>query len=357
MDSTARSLALGTSDISELAHLPPGWLLQRPTTISTCGRRCSRAEILGALPLVRVKLPRSLGIRERGGARSRTSALAPRSFLVRGPDLVAVTTAYHIDHSLAHAARRRKGAGLTLLFHYMKMVDTQYTLGGTPVSVKTLEAAGYERRAEFPCMWQVLRPGYRLRNRGSANRVQAVAQAAKDLGRYLSWSARRPRRALALERVAEFGTEVDLIVASWPDPLILTTRSSALLNYYLRCSGGSISGWLVRAAGRPVGFAVLNVLDTGAGRLGNIVECFLEAPDPDLWHAAIFALTRQLDIQGADLAQCVASTAWAEQACSRAAYRPTRQGVVLLLRDRDRALPRDRPFHLTKLEGDHAYLF
>jgi len=160
-----------------------------------------------------------------------------------------------------------------------------------------------------------------------------------------------------MERVARFGAEADAIVDSWPDPLIFTTRSSELLNYYLRFPGDSMmSGWLFREAGRPVGFAILNVLPTYAARLGNVVECFLESPDVDLWHAAIVALTHQLHAQGADLAQCHASTSWAEQACLRAGYRPTREPAILLLRDPDRILPRDLPFHLTKLEGDNAYL-
>jgi hypothetical protein len=353
MNSPVESLSLGTSDIPELhTFLRDGfgeaddYIGVRPEVLSwkywePCGW-CS-------------SLPRSLGIREEGGLIAHLG-LVPRSFLVRGPNPMAVTTSHHIDW-LSQAAQRRKGSGLTLLMHYMKMINTQYSLGGTPISVKTMEAAGFERRAEFPCMWRVLRPGYRLRNRQSANMVQSAAQAAKDLGRYLTRPVWRPQRALEMERVARFGAEVDAIVDSWPDPLILTTRSGELLNYYLQFPGGSMSGWLFRAAGRPVGFAVLNVLSTGAGHLGNIVECFLESPDVDLWHAAIVSLTRQLGVLGADLAQCMASTAWAEKACYRTAYRPMRQPVVLLLRDRDRTLPRDLPFHLTKLEGDHAYLF
>jgi hypothetical protein len=113
-----------------------------------------------------------------------------------------------------------------------------------------MEATGFERRVEFPCMWRILRPGYRRRNRQSPNALQSAAQVANDLGRYLSRPARRLRRTLEIERVARFGVEVDAIVGSWPDPSILTTRSSELLNYYLRCPGASMSGWLFRAAGR-----------------------------------------------------------------------------------------------------------
>jgi hypothetical protein len=223
----------------------------------------------------------------------------------------------------------------------MSMTAVQYSIGGTPIAIKTNLAAGFERRAEFPCMWTVLRPGYRLRNRGSANPLRSVAQAAKDLGRYVSRFPRAPGRSLEIERVAQFGAEADAIVDSWPEPLIFTTRSSELLNYYLRFPGDLMSGWLFREAGRPVGFAVLNVLPTHTSRLGNVVECFIESPDVDLWHAAIMALTHQLYAQGADLAQCLASTSWAEQACLRAGYRPTRDPTILLLRDPDRILPRD----------------
>lgn len=301
-------------------------------------------------------LPRSLAIREEGRLSSHLG-LAPRSFLVRGPNPASITTSYPIDWLTRSDLRGRGHPGITLLFHHMSMTATQYALGATPIAMKTMQAAGYERRAEFPSMWTILRPGYRLRSRSSANPLRTVAQAAKDLGRYLSRSPRAPRRSLEMDRVAQFGAEADAIVDSWPDPLIFTTRSSELLNYYLRFPGDSMSGWLFREAGRPVGFAVLNVLSTYTARLGNVVECFLESPDGDLWHAAIVALTRQLHALGADLAESLASTAWAEQACLRAGYRPKREPAIFLLRDPDRLLPRDLPIHLTKLEADLAYLF
>ncbi len=354
MDSAGKVLALDTSDIPDLhTFLRDGfreaddYIGMRPDVLrwkywEPC-KWCS-------------SLPRSLGIREEGWLCAHLG-LAPRSFLVRGTNQATVSTSHGFDW-LARSDKRGRAYGLTLLFRSMSMTATQYALGGTPVAIKTMLAAGFERRAEFPCMWTILRPGYRLRNRGSANPLRSVAQAAKDLGRYLSRSPRTPRRSLEMERVARFGAEADAIVDSWPDPLIFTTRSSELLNYYLRFPGDSMmSGWLFREAGRPVGFAVLNVLPTYTARLGNVVECFLESPDVDLWHAAIVALTHQLHAQGADLAQCQASTSWAEQACLRAGYRPTREPAMLLLRDPDRILPRDLPFHLTKLEGDLAYLY
>jgi hypothetical protein len=134
--------------------------------------------------------------------------------------------------------------------------------------------------------------------------------------------------------------------------MLFTTRSPELLNHYLRFPGGSMSGWLFREGGRPIGFGLLNVVPTHSGRLGKIVECFLESPDVVLWHAALGALTRQLYALGADVAECLASTKWVEQACLLAGYRPKHEPASLLLHDPDRLLPRDVPFHLTSLEGD-----
>jgi hypothetical protein len=268
-------LALDTSDIPELhTFLRDGF--------------CQADDYIGMRPdVLRWKywepchwcssFPRSLGIREEGRLSAHLGQ-APRSFLVRGPNPASVSTSHHFDW-LTRSDKRGKGHGLNLLFHSMSMTAVQYSIGGTPIAIKTNLAAGFERRAEFPCMWTVLRPGYRLRNRGSANPLRSVAQAAKDLGRYVSRFSRAPGRSLEIERVAQFGAETDAIVDSWPEPLIFTTRSSELLNYYLRFPGDLMSGWLFREAGRPVGFAVLNVLPTHTSRLGNVVECFIESPD------------------------------------------------------------------------------
>ena len=146
------------------------------------------------------------------------------------------------------------------------------------------------------------------------------------------------------------------MVGNWPAPLARTTRSSELLNYYLRYPGGPMSGWVFSDGSRLVGFAVLNVMIENGIRQGKIVECFLETTHDDLWHAAITELRRELKRQGADTASCYASTAWQERASRRAGFIPLQQPQPFFLRDPQGRLPRDIPFHLTPLEADHAYV-
>jgi len=275
-----------------------------------------------------------------------------RSFQIRGDVPATVPTLHFIDWL---AARDHPSAGLRLMLQGFRSAPTQYAVGGSPDGEKMAQVVGYTCRAEFPTMTRVLRPSFRLRQHGT-DRLRQMAQAVRDLGRCLTNPGRTPRLAVLLRPVKRFGSEVNAILAGGPSPLVFTSRSSELFNYYLQYPGGTMSGWMLEGHQGPLGVALLNVVREGKIRRGNIVECFLNAPDVDPWHAAIVALTQQLHAQHADIATCYASTPWILEACRHAGFRSSRALQKFYLRDRDRHLPEQAPFHLTHLEGDHAYL-
>src|SRR5262249_5916325 len=119
----------------------------------------------------------------------------------------------------------------------------------------------------------------------------------------------------------------------------------------------AMSGWhLLDGSGRLRGLAVLNIIpkDGGRTRNGKVVDCLLDDVDPDAWHAAFLALTRELMTQGADLAQAYGSTPWAAEALGRSGF-SSRFAVKFHIRDREGLIPKDVTFHLTPLEGDYGY--
>jgi hypothetical protein len=280
--------------------------------------------------------------------------IAPREFVIHtgtGPSTM-VPTLHFID---LLGSQGHPTAGLLLMKRGFQGTAVQFALGGTPDWRRMAKLTGYECRSEFPVLFAILRPLYRRRVAGLGG-VMRLPRLGWDLMRSMAHNGSAPRRPLTLRRVDRFGTEVDTMAGDGPTPLARTTRSSELLNYYLRYPGGPMSGWVFNDGSRNVGFAVLNIMSERDIRQGKIVECFLGTTDEDLWHAAITELRRELKRQGADTASCYASTTWQERASRRAGFMPLQQPQPFFLRDPQSRLPRDIPFHLTPLEADHAYI-
>ena len=159
------------------------------------------------------------------------------------------------------------------------------------------------------------------------------------------------------ERVAAFGSEIDEIVAKAENHAILTERSPARLNVFLRFPRQDFTGWHIRDETlRLRGFALLNLVphDEGKTRTGKIVDCLLDEIEVPLWQAAILALTRELAHQCADVAQCYASTPWLAAALPACGF-ASRFGTKFHIRDPQGLIPPGAKFHLTTLEGDYAY--
>jgi hypothetical protein len=264
----------------------------------------------------------------------------------------AVSALHFID---LLASPEHPSAGLMLMKRGFRSADVQYTLGGSADGQRMALATGYVCRLEFPTFWRILRPTHRWRVPGSGL-VTALGGVTKDVGRYLANPVQAPRRAVALRAASRFGPEIEDVLRRWPQRLALTSRTSALLNHYLDYPAGIFNGWTLHEGGRVVGFAVLSIVRDASVRRGKIVECMLDGPEPDLWHAAIVGLAQELKDQGADTAGAFGSTPWVQMACRQAGFQPLRRLQTFFCRDDRALLPHEVPFHLTQLEGDHGYL-
>jgi hypothetical protein len=240
------------------------------------------------------------------------------------------------------------------MLHGFRFAETQYAVGGSAEGQKMARTVGYECRATVRVMRKILRPTYRLRG-GRADLAKKPIRVARDLARTLVYRGRAPRTAVELRRVREFGPEIDALLESIPAPIVMTSRSHELLNYYLRHPSKSISGWSVQRADAVIGFALLNVSRQGPTRQGRIVECFLHNRDEELWHAVLAALTRELQNDSADDVTCFASTPWSRRGLEANGFFPS-GSQCFFLRDRQRRLLPASVYHLTQLEADHGYL-
>jgi hypothetical protein len=265
----------------------------------------------------------------------------------------SVTTTHFIDWL---GSRGHRSIGVSLLRRAHESVTTQFTVGASELALQVGERVGYELRGLVPVYSRVFRARHWLRA-GRSGFVERGLRLVRDV---VNLAARRwtvPRRSVTLRRVSAFSDEIAPVVAAAKAHAIFTGREPARLNAFLRFPRQAISGWhLLDETGRLRGFALLNVVprDQGLTRVGKVIDCMVDEIDIALWHSAMLALTRELQRQGADVAQAYASNEWTAEALRRSGY-VTRFAVKFLLRDPLALVPHGATFHHTFIEADYAY--
>jgi hypothetical protein len=102
-----------------------------------------------------------------------------------------------------------------------------------------------------------------------------------------------------------------------------------------------------------IGFAVLKITPQGRIQLGTIVDCWLDIEDPSCWQATVAALIDRLRALSADSVTSYATTPSLHAALLWNGFSKAGERSVYF-RDKQQLLPRDLPFGLSMLEGDHA---
>ncbi len=250
----------------------------------------------------------------------------------------------------------RRGVGVSLMRKVNEIAPVQFGLGGSRAGRDVAERSGYDLLPPIHAYQRILRPVRWLRRAGVGS-PRPAARLARDLAGRLRGRPTAPCAFIDAAPVASFGAEAAEVAKSAAEDATLTERTPERLNHLLRFPRQAMSGFeLLDPAGRTRGFAVLNRIPqpkTGIV-VGKIVDCLLDAPEPDLWRDAFAELARVLRRQGADVAEAYSGTPWTAGAL-RAAGFAYRHPLDFHLRDPGRLIPRDRPFHFTPIEGDYAY--
>jgi len=288
--------------------------------------------------------PRSWVARDDEGRLIGHLGLCPSAFLGDGVPGGEVATLHMIDWL---STRPGSGVGARLMLRAHQGVPTAYGFGGSAAGRAVIGGGGYKLVGMVPVYQRVLRLG-------PSWRAGRLAHWGRDLLRALRHRPLTPRTPVELRAVASFGAEIDPVLAAYQRVAVVTDRRPALLNHMLRYPRGGITGWLLTQGGRVRGVGLLSLVEQEGTRVGKVVDCVLDDPDPDLGHAAHFALTDELARQGADRATAFASTEWATRAL-RACGFVTRHSLEFRLRDKGGLIPEGAVFHLTPLEADYAY--
>jgi hypothetical protein len=295
--------------------------------------------------------PRSFVARDQTGRIAGHIGFVPGRFEGAGLWAGPVSTLHIIDWL---GSRDWRGLGTSLLRRAHQEAATQYVLVANARARRAGRATSYEPVVEVPVFQKVLDPNHQFRASGHGA-VGRLLRAARDAVLVVAVRGEQPRVPVALRPVEAFDETILPILADARTRALLNARTPALLNAFLRYPRPGISGWLVTGEdGTLLGFALLNVVHRGGVRSGKILECLVEGDDPDRWHAAITALTRELNSQGADIVSAYGSTPWTAAALQRTGF-GVRDRLEFGLRDRDRVIPRASTFHLTPLEADDAF--
>jgi hypothetical protein len=245
--------------------------------------------------------------------------------------------------------------GALLMLKVFRRAGAQYTLGCSAEAAEVILSSGYSIVATVPHYQRVFNAGHFFRLAARNPHWRNVAIQLRDFWRSIRNRGHTPSAAIELQRVDTFGTEVDSLLADGKLDVVFSSRRGSLLNHYLRYPRKTVSGWLVRQAGQPVGVALLNCWEKRGVRVGKILDCFLTVAADETWHAAIFALTEELRRQGSDVVTCYASTPWMSRALSESGFSQS-GSTPFYLRDPGNLIPRPAPFHLTHMEADLAFL-
>lgn len=251
----------------------------------------------------------------------------PRSFMVRGDTGVEahvgiITTefcatlkprngvsAVHMTDWLADAKSGFLGA--MLMFKAYSLAPVQYALGCSPSAREVILNAGFKEVRQVPRFHKVFSPLKRALWR-ELHGPPTLWPGAALLGADLLHTARGllsgGAHGVEAHKVEQFRDEPLQIVASFDQPMTMTSRDPRLLNHLLAHPAGCISGWLLKKAGKVCGFALLSLLDKGGVKIGRVVEMFLDRVDPVLWRESLSALEHQLRIHRPDVISAYGST-------------------------------------------------
>jgi hypothetical protein len=275
--------------------------------------------------------------------------ICPRQFIVSGDGATSISTMHAIDWlgSGAHS-----GLGAFLMLRAFATSKTQYAIDGSAQSQALFPRLGFERKPKLAIFRRVLAPFHRLRT-PDQGLFRKWAGTAKDMASV--WRARTPPapQTVELRSAPTFTAEIDCLLRQSSLRMVTCQRDHLLLNYFLRYPLSGFSGWTIHTSQRMIGYAVLKITPHERIQIGKIVDCWLDTEDPSCWQAAVAALIDRFRALSADSVMCFGATPSLAAALLWNGFAKSGERNVYL-RDKQQLLPRDLPFGLSMLDGDHA---
>jgi hypothetical protein len=196
-------------------------------------------------------------------------------------------------HVIDWAAKLQSGgSGVALMKQIGKLTDVMFAVGGSELTQEILPMIGFKECGTTVKRYaRPLRPLQRL-----VNPEYTSWRLAPQIMRSVFWTLSAPSR-----RDAEWSAQrilADRLAAAsiiWPSPKIGTIvfeRSSASINYFLRCPATPMELYSVHNHGRPRGYFLLAFAPVQA----RIVDCWIDSDDVAEWSAMVQLAAEQAKI-------------------------------------------------------------
>jgi hypothetical protein len=259
-----------------------------------------------------------------------------------------ITASHFIDWGAGH---RVIGAGGLLVRKLATLFDVLLAIGGSDDTQQVLPKLGFQDAGKIEFFVRVIRPWRQFRT----DPFPRGWKAGPRLARNWLWSrARLPRvpPKWTCSRITAFDNSHAAILQA-PVPFPATERPPALMNYWLRCPGASISAYLVSNGFGPKGWFLLS-RTAGVMRIADLRVLSNQVSD---WTAAFALATRAAytDPLGCELAAAAAAPLVAE-AIRRNGFHLRKTDPVFVLDPKGMLLPH-MPVEITMIESDAAYLY
>jgi len=273
------------------------------------------------------------------------ACLCPVTYCLPGQE---ISGCHFIDWA---AGRKVVGAGGLLIRKLVSMFDVLLAIGGSADTRQVLPRLGFQVAGEIAFLARVMRPWRQFRT----DPFPRGWKTGPRLARNWLWSRTQPPEASAnwtYSWITAFDSSQEALFEA-PVPFPAARRTSALLNYWLRCPGAVISAYLIRDGDRPKGWFLLSRTE-GVMRVADLRVLSGEVAD---WAAAFALATRAAyaDSLGCELV-AAAATPLAVEAIRRNGFRLRKTDPVFLL-DPKGVLRGRMPVEITLMESDAGYLY
>lgn len=298
--------------------------------------------------------PRSLVVRD-GSQFTAHIGVIPTAFVQPGQPSFNVSAVHPVDWL---STKQGGMLGTLLMLKAFGRADVQYSLGSTASGQRILHGCGFTNICQVPTYYRFFKPTktavWNLIH-GKQGFPRNLAMFGLDMMRSIAGRlGKSSSSSLQLRPVKEFTAEVETLFHARPQNAICSSRSATLLNYLLHHPGKKFEGWMLERDGKNIGFALTNIIGRDGLLQGKIADCFLAEADQPSWNEAIILLTGHLRQAGCDLARTACNAPQFQRAIRANGFFP-RGRATFFLRDTRNLLPKDKPFHLTLLEGDMSY--
>lgn len=261
---------------------------------------------------------------------------------------VEVRCSHILDWAANPAA---KGSGVAVYKELMALSGAAFVVGGSDQAQRLLPRMGFRLYGTQRVYAKVIRPWRQFRSRAITSPLRDGARLARNI--YWSWGTMPLPGGWDAQLADRPGGDVDRLTSDWkPSSFGSGKRSSALIEYFLKCPVANNRFYNIKHNGTAVGYFILNLL----GGHCRIVDIFLNTEETDSWRAACaLAVKEACSYPEVCEVAAYASVPWLAQVLEHCGFRQ-RRGKPIFLFDPSNQCSAMPPLLVQMVDSDAFFL-